>query len=161
MTPIVVGCGRAKRKEMTRAADLYTGGYVVGAVKWARSVLPPGEEPFILSALHGLIPGSRMIHPYSASFARRGFASEDHTKMLPAITPEETAEQVASLGWSGRVILLAGKDYFAHLSAAAPSLSLVNPFAEEAFRRWSDRRIGYQRHLMIESHGKFPEGWME
>ena len=152
---VIIGCGRGKKAEPTPAAELYTSSYHAAARRWAESI---GARVWVLSAKHGLIPGDRVIEPYSATFAKNpasGFAA-DTGPLEPRISPRALRATVISSGVR-RAILLAGTEYADALREAAGDIITVrNPFADEAGRRHGDRRRGYQAQLMTEYAGRLP-----
>lgn len=149
---VIVGCGKSKRAEPTAAADMYTGPYVKAAVAWARSV--PAMELWILSAKHGLIPGHTIIAPYDVTFSHATWA-----RQLPPPVEWFTLRRQVEQSWiRGRVMVLAGRDYYRALDTAAGDLIQPhNPFADEAARRWQHRGLGHQHHLLNAAHGHIPD----
>ena len=151
MTPnplVIVGCGKGKQDQPCPAADLYTGSYIRCAVRWARSVTTP-DRLLILSAKHGLIPGTQVIAPYDASWS--GATRE------PTIPLAHLREQAISLLPSGPVILLAGAIYHRNIfNASRGRIQPYNPFAILARQRFRDARLGYQASLLNEYHGRLP-----
>lgn len=151
---MIIGCGKSKVDHPAPAGDLYTGSYVRNCVAWARSVTDEAHV-LILSAKYGLVPITRVIAPYTASFAvGRGFAKSDRHLWEEPCPPSAIRRQIAALGIpAGRVILLAGKDYARVLTEASRgTLVPYNPFKGIA----PDDRIGYQMHLMKDHHGRMP-----
>lgn len=138
---------------------MYAGQMQVCAVRWAKSV---GAAVWVLSAKYGLIPGSQVIAPYSASFANTeqssGYASRD-------TGPKEAPVALAVIRWQvieatsvrGLVPLLAGEVYERVLTAAAGDMVRPhNPFKAAARARWHDARNGWQTKVMNESAGRMP-----
>ena len=143
---VVVGCGKAKRLDPHPAADLYTSAFIVNAVKWARSV---NAAIFILTAKYGLIPGTKIIPPYDATWS--GPSAE------PTVPMTKLAAQIAQVGLSGPVITLAGSEYRERLINAAEGRAIPhNPYLMMARERYGAGSRGYQTRLLIHTHGKIP-----
>lgn len=163
---IVVGCGKSKRPLPTPIADLYTSAYVTNAVRWARSVTTP-DHLLILSAKHGLVPGTTVVGPYMATFSTNaGFARNVPTKVHqntmvdmfmppePPASEELIGQQITDLGIPpGPLVLIAGAHYRAIIHrASGGTIHPYNPFCGIG----PDDRIGYQMNLMIRHLGRMP-----
>lgn len=150
---IIVGCGHMKQTEPAPALWLYTSGYLGWCRKWSLSVAPTNRI-WVLSAKHGLIPSTKVIAPYSATFrtSTAGWRPPS-TPLEPAVRPEVTATQIRAAGIAGEVIVLAGADYYKHLSATGTNLDPWNPFTQNV----PDKRYGHQMHGMKHSVGRIPE----
>ncbi|MFD8609469.1 DUF6884 domain-containing protein [Streptomyces sp. NPDC059631] len=93
------------------AGGLYIGDYH-RSLRAAADLLTDSALIFIASALHGLVPLDRPLHPYDVTL-----------KDERAVTPETIRWHVASLGLDDAdVIFLGGQDYAALLLASVPHL---------------------------------------
>lgn len=66
----VVACGKSKRSEATRAADLYTGDLTAKQIAWVSTRRGPfgTQAPaLIASALHGLVDFDTELEPYDVT----------------------------------------------------------------------------------------------
>ena len=153
LPPIVLGCGKAKRKTPAHAVDMYTSAFNRAAARWALSVAPLGRV-YVLSAGYGLIPGAQTVAPYDVTFNRTGYAGGGAATGKP-VTVDRIREQAAELGLEGAdVIVLAGTEYAARLHAAG--LKVHRPFVRAARRRNGNARTGYQAALLNAHHGRLP-----
>lgn len=74
-TPIaVIACGKEKGAEPAPAADLYTGPVFRARLALARR---HAEVIFVASAMHGLIPSTRVIAPYDMPLDARPKSSRE------------------------------------------------------------------------------------
>ena len=145
---VVIGCGKAKRPTPAPAAELYTSTYITCAVRWARSVTTENRL-LILSAKHGLIPGTQIIAPYDTSFLRDSPESPIKISAL--------AGQVRALDLSGPLITLAGIEYRRRLFVASRGgVQPYNPFFPVLDRLGYDHRQGYQVQQFKHWHGRLP-----
>lgn len=114
---VIIACGAEKRPipEGQRAGwpagELYIGGYH-RSLRLAADALTDQTLIYIASALHGLVPLERKLHPYDVTLGDE-----------KAITAEKVAGHAASLGLSdAHVIFLGGQDYAALLRPSVPHL---------------------------------------
>jgi hypothetical protein len=99
----LIGCGKSKRMERSRASELYTGRLFRAAYAHALTV---ADDVYILSALHGLLSPHEEVDPYDFSM----------TKMLPHHR-SEWGEKVVSILLMQypmtklSIVFLAGRQY--------------------------------------------------
>lgn len=125
----ILSCGARKRETAEPAHALYTGSYFRYCLKYAR--LNAGlENIYILSALHGLIPSTRVIEPYDvpmkrASTSERGMRRE-RTKEVEALS---TALAALGLTAGDKITALMSGAYLDLLRAAKPPCPVDAPIA--------------------------------
>ncbi|HZI08132.1 MAG TPA: hypothetical protein VEZ71_29200, partial [Archangium sp.] len=68
----LVGCGKAKRSEASKARDLYTGGLFRASLADAEAECD--GHVYVASAQHGLLPLEELVQPYDVTL--RSFAAE-------------------------------------------------------------------------------------
>lgn len=96
-------CGRAKSAEPAPAVELYKGGLFRSSVKWARTVTDDAHI-FILSALHGIVPGAQVLEPYNVRLGDPG-----------SVTATRVAHQARQLGLIHTPVVFVGGDDYATL----------------------------------------------
>ncbi|WP_019070634.1 DUF6884 domain-containing protein [Streptomyces hokutonensis] len=114
---VIIACGAEKRPvpEERRngwpAGKLYTGQYHQ-SLRRAADALTDQALIFVASALHGLVPLDRPLHPYDVTLGDE-----------KAITAEKMSGHTAGLGlFDADVIFLGGRDYAALLAPSVPHL---------------------------------------
>ncbi|MEU9735204.1 DUF6884 domain-containing protein [Streptomyces sp. NPDC048002] len=110
-------CGAEKRpvpqerRNGWPAGELYTGQYHQ-SLRRAADALTDQSLIFVASALHGLVPLDRPLHPYDVTLGDE-----------KAITVERMSGHAAGLGlFDADVIFLGGRDYAAMLAPSVPHL---------------------------------------
>ncbi|MDR1779226.1 MAG: hypothetical protein LBR50_00665 [Tannerella sp.] len=101
----LISCVSKKRKEKSKAKDLYLSALFTKSLKYAQDVLKP-DNIFILSAKFGLLELDRVIEPYDETLNRMGKAAKEQwaAKVL------EQLKSVSNLD-DDKFIFLAGKNY--------------------------------------------------
>lgn len=61
---ILIGCGKSKRKEKSKAEDLYTGSYFGKNLQLAKKISNEDDNIYILSAKFGVLELDDTINPY-------------------------------------------------------------------------------------------------
>lgn len=156
-TVIAIVCGKSKRSYPTAVADIYTSLFIREAVAWARSI--PDHRLYVISGGLGFIPGDTVVEPYEAQpRTETPWATEGApVPTVPQIEDERVREQVEAEGVRGEVLVVGGGTYGQILGRAAAGLVTVwRPFYELAAHRYGIGKIGYQRHLFREFHGRIP-----
>ena len=142
---IVVGCGSMKRTEPSPALDLYASAYARTKAAWARSVTTE-DRILVLSAKHGLVPGSDCIAPYDVTF-----------RSPDAVSADTLAKQAANVGLSGQTITLAGLLYRGRLArSTGGAVEPVDPFVEMLRAQGLPPGIGSLMRVMKEWIGRMP-----
>ena len=108
---VVVGCGSKKLDHPAPAAELYQGSYFKLRLAYAMTLTEP-DNIFILSALWGFLPLSRVVEPYNLKMGERGSIGE-----------LELRNQAIALAIShDRCTVLAGSKYVKACKAIWPDL---------------------------------------
>lgn len=100
---VLVACAGQKQDRLSRAEDLYTSPLFRKSRAFAER---HGARWFILSAMHGLVPPNRLLHPYNQTLNamsaadRRTWAALVASNLAVECKPAET-----------HLIFLAGKHY--------------------------------------------------
>jgi hypothetical protein len=142
---VVVGCGVLKRAAPSLALDLYASAYARTKAAWARSVTTE-DRILVLSAKHGLVPGTFCIEPYDVTF-----------RSPDAVDADTLAEQAADLGLSGQTITLAGLIYRGRLMRGTRgTVEPVDPFVEMLRAGGVRPGIGSLMRVMKEWTGRVP-----
>lgn len=156
--PIIVGCSKRKQSKPAPAADMYQSAYFKVMLTWARSITAE-DRILILSAKYGLIPTDQIIVPYHAIIGTpKGFARPKTPVIWERpVTLGKLADQINRYQLRGRVITLAGKDYYEALRlASSGSLWPYNPFFPVIDRNGGDHRQGYQAQVAKAHLGRVP-----
>lgn len=103
-TLCIISCDKAKLPTPAAAHRLYTGGYFKTQLAWARSHYPVSSIR-ILSAKHGLIKLTDVLHPYDVKMGQPG-----------SITAEQIALQLPQ---GAHIITSCGSAYLKRLRVAA------------------------------------------
>jgi len=127
-TLVIVGCGAAKRDELTEAQDLYTSTYFAKKRDLAET---RGDYWAIFSAEHGLIEPTTEIPPYDTTISD---LSEDELDELAHSVGMDLIDWIAdhiSDGSEVEIVVLAGKSY-------------IDPMRErDVFSAGIDERVSY------------------
>ncbi len=90
---VLIGCGKAKRRQGTEAADLYTGALFTDRLAYAEARALE-EERWIVSAKHGLVGFEEWVEPYDLTIddldpvARAAFYPAVVISLLEALWPD-------------------------------------------------------------------------
>ena len=127
-TLVVVGCGAAKRDEITEAGKLYTSTYFSKKREFAQT---RGDDWAILSAEHGLIKPTTEIPPYDTTISDLGGDGLDELAHSVGMDLINWVADHKADGSDVELIVLAGKSY-------------IEPMRErETFAAGIDERVSY------------------
>lgn len=136
----VVACGKAKRTEATRAADLYTGDLTAKQIAWVATRTDAFGGPamtLIASALHGLVDFDTELEPYDVTL-------NDATPAELADWAALVARQAADRGLAdARVTVYGGRRYAAAITAAFAQVA--NPDTTQGTFRTRSLELGERK----------------
>ena len=142
---VLIGCGKRKRTERSYAIDLYNGGVFRAHLAIAGHL---GEEPWILSAEHGLIPPRRAIDPYEREID--DFSAEEVSRWNEQI-------RAGILRETGAVVGLPG-----HAGGSARDPALLLPLRERLAKMTPvEWRFGpvMQPRVLVLAGPRYVDGW--
>lgn len=109
-TIVLIACGKEKRKEASKAKDLYQGSYFKKTLKYAYILSKKYKaDIYILSAKHGLLELDTIINPYNFTL---NDVDERYKKNWSYRVIKELNKKIKK---TDRVIFLAGRSYNKYL----------------------------------------------
>lgn len=109
-TIVLIGCGKRKRKEASKAKDLYQGSYFKKNLEYAYILSKKYKaDIYILSAKYGLLDINKIINPYDFTLNN---VNERYKKNWSYRVIKELDKKIKK---TDRVIFLAGKNYNKYL----------------------------------------------
>lgn len=109
-TVILIACGKKKRREASKAKDLYQGSYFKKTLEYAYILSKKYKaDIYILSAKHGLLELDTIINPYNFTLNN---VDEKYKKNWSYGVIKKLNKKIKK---TDRVIFLAGKNYNKYL----------------------------------------------
>lgn len=109
-TIILIACGKEKRKEASKAKDLYQGSYFKKNLEYAYILSKKYKaDIYILSAKYGLLDMDKIINPYNFTLNN---VNERYKKNWSYRVIKELDKKIKK---TDKVIFLAGKSYNKYL----------------------------------------------
>lgn len=109
-TIVLIACGKKKRKEVSKAKDLYQGSYFKKILEYAYILSKKYKaDIYILSAKYGLLELDTFINPYNFTLNN---VNERYKKNWSYRVIKELNKKIKK---TDRVIFLAGKSYNKYL----------------------------------------------